>query len=132
MRAVERTPWAERRSSRHDSICLWLAENAEFLTRVAVEEPCGNGFCDVFIETDQRSRAWFVEVKTDAERSSGGDIIRQLRWYAAQRGGFARKELICVSESEDDDMRRLLLAGGVQMVPFQMVRSYARCYMEAK
>lgn len=139
MRAVERTPWAERRSSMHDTMCLIVSDKAEKLIRLAVpavadfigdaelpksidrvtvEAPCGTGFCDVLIETDGLSRAWFVEVKTEDERYSMGDVIRQLRWYAAQRAGFEERHLILVCEKLPDPRQwTLLLRAGVRAVP---------------
>jgi hypothetical protein len=119
MRAVERTPWAERRSVRHDEICLAIARMPDLLlralgaprnvARVLLEAPCGTGFCDVLIESADRTRALFVEVKTDAERASGVDVIRQLRWYASQRGGYDVKRLVCVCESDPGPLFRELL-----------------------
>jgi hypothetical protein len=139
MRSVERTPWSVRRSSMHDAICLLVVDNVgktlrlvspaeadligaveepKSVDKVTVEAPCGTGFCDVLVETDGRTRAWFIEVKTDDERASMGDIIRQLRWYSAQRGGFEEKNLVLVCEtlpSPRDWM--LLLHAGVRVLP---------------
>jgi len=139
MRSVERTPWAVQRTSMHDAISLLVTEQPDRLCRIAapamadllpqtdvprgidrvlVEHPCGTGFCDIVIETDGRERAWFVEVKTDAERASAGDIIRQLRWYAGQCRGYSRKELVLVTETLPDPSRWMLLCrAGVRVVP---------------
>ena len=128
MRAVERMPWVERRGSVHDRMCAGVVRAAETILwcfshgehpkagRVLVEAECGTGFCDVLIESADRSVAWFVEVKTDDEKASAGDIIRQLKWYAAQRHGYEKKRLVCVAESADDILRELLEAGGVRLL----------------
>lgn len=125
MRAVEKMPWVERRGSVHDRMCAGVVRAAETIVgtlsrgkytktgRVAVEAECGTGFCDVLIESQDRTVAWFVEIKTDDEKASAGDIIRQLKWYAAQRHGYEKKRLVCVAESADEIMRELLEAGGV-------------------
>jgi hypothetical protein len=130
MRAVERTPWAERRSSRHDEIVATIARDPRALMhylpcanvrldRLTVEAPCGRGFCDMLLETHGRQTAWFVEVKTDAEHASGGDIARQLQWYAAQRSGYTLKRLVCVPESPlDRNSATVLGHAGVIVVPF--------------
>lgn len=123
----------------HDAICLLVVDNAaqalrlvspavaglieaveppKGVDKVTIEAPCGTGFCDVLVETDGRTRAWFVEVKTDDERYSMGDVIRQLRWYAAQRGGFEQKNLVLVCETlpASRDWMSLLRAG-VRVLP---------------
>jgi len=87
--------------------------------RVLVEAECGTGFCDVLIESKDRTRAWFIEVKTDDEKASAGDVIRQLRWYASQRRGYEQKHLVCLAESATDVFRDLLTAGGVQLVKWE-------------
>lgn len=123
----------------HDSLCLLVADNPRRLIELAapsvadligaamlpksidnvtVEAECGTGFCDVLIETDGRARAWFVEIKTEDERASAGDIIRQLRWYAAQRRGFNEKLLVLVAEKIPDPRTFALLnRGDVRVVP---------------
>lgn len=137
MRAVERTPWAERRSSMHDEICAVLARDpmalmhfvplANRIDRVLVEAPCGTGFCDLILEMHGRSAACFVEVKTDAERASGGDVIRQLRWYAAQSRGYDRHYLMCVPESPQGRVfDSLLSAAGVYQVVYGDVWDISR------
>ena len=138
MRAVERTPWSERRSTRHDEICAAIAGdpyslmhflpcNGVKLDRLTVEAPCGPGFCDVLLETHGLCSGWFVEVKTDAERASAGDVIRQLRWYAAQRHGYVAKHLVCVPESNPDaTFRRLLEAASVRIVTFGEIWDISR------
>lgn len=94
MRVVERTPWAEKRSARHDEICFAVASRPERLfprftgeVQATVEAPCGHGFVDVLARTvapcAEREVA-LVEVKTNDERASAGDIIRQLKWYRKQ------------------------------------------------
>lgn len=124
MRAVEKMPWVERRSSVHDRMCAGVVRAAETITRhtvgrILVEAECGSGFCDVLIESSDRATAWFVEVKTDDEKASAGDVIRQLKWYAAQRRGYEKKHMVCVAESADEIMRELLEAGGVRLVTWE-------------
>lgn len=143
MRAVERTPWAERRSTRHDEICSAIATDPDALMhfmpgggakveRGTVEAKCGPGFCDVLLETHGREVAWFVEVKTDAERASAGDVIRQLKWYASQRQGFVFKWLVCVTETQPDAIfQRLLRQAGVRLVTFEEIWDISRANQNA-
>lgn len=97
MRAVERAPWAERRSSRHDEICALVAASPERAftgptgpCRAEIEAEVGRGFVDVLVTEeapDGESRQCIVEVKTIAESASGGDIIRQMKWYRRELWG---------------------------------------------
>lgn len=130
MRAVEKMPWVERRSSVHDRMCAGVVRAAQTITRILpgrilVEAEWGTGFCDVLIESPDRAIAWFVEVKTDDEKASAGDIIRQLKWYSGQRHGYEKKRLVCIAESADDVMRELLEAGGVRLLTWpELVKAH--------
>lgn len=94
MRAVDRTPWADHRSSKHDEMCAIVASHPEKifpgyagLTRVTVEKELGRGFADVFAIKDAppgEVEVAILEIKTRYEDTSAGDVIRQLKWYRAQ------------------------------------------------
>jgi hypothetical protein len=76
----------------------------------------------VLIERADVNEAYLVEVKTDAEHASEGDVIRQLRWYSSNLRGYDRKHLVCLVESNyPRDLRRdpftvLTEAAGVRLV----------------
>lgn len=70
------------RDSRHDEICLLLCEMvkvAETDAVVTIEAALGRGYCDLFVEA--ADHIVLFEVKTDNEKASAGDVIRQLRFY---------------------------------------------------
>lgn len=128
MRAVERAPWAERRTPRHDAMCLAVIRGAAKIfprftghTETEAEAPLGSGFADVLAWTDapRDEREWAIlEIKTNAERTTAGDIIRQLRWYRERLGCPAR--LILVVEPRwgaPAEMQDLILAAGVEILP---------------
>lgn len=128
MRAVERTPWAERRSPTHDAMCLAVALRPERVftrytgaARAKVEAPLGPGFVDVLCWTDAppSEREWaIVEVKTNEERTSGGDVIRQLRWYRERLGRPARLVLVVPPRWDaPSEMQDLILTAGVEILP---------------
>jgi len=128
MRAVERTPWAERRTPTHDAMCLAVAMRPERVfgyplvpARAKVEAPIGGGFADVLCWTDAppSEREWaIVEVKTNAERTTGGDIIRQLRWYRERLGLPARLVLVVPPIWDAPSaMQDLILMAGVEILP---------------
>lgn len=131
MRAAERTPWADRRSSRHDEMCALVAAWPERLfptyggeVRARVEVPCGAGFCDVLVWQEappSEREAFIVEVKTRHEQTSAGDVLRQLRWYRQRLGGrFASVRLALVVENVSavpSAMLDLLLHEGVDVLP---------------
>lgn len=136
MRVVERVPWAERRSSRHDEMCLSVAAHRRLIfpgyrgeVIAQIEAPIGPGFADVLAWTDAppSEREWaIVEVKTNEERTTGGDIVRQLRWYRERLGRPAL--LILVVEpmwDAPEPMRDLILMAGVEIVPATYFREAA-------
>lgn len=100
MRAVERTPWAEQRGSRHDEMCALVAAHPERVfpkfsgdAFAIVEAPIANGYADLFVTTDapqDEQQHAIVEVKTNDERWSAGDAIRQLKWYKKNAIDVAR------------------------------------------
>ena len=128
MRAVERTPWAERRNATHDAMCLVVAQHPERVfirysgaAQAKIEAPIGRGFVDVLAWTDapedEREYA-IVEVKTNSERGSGGDIIRQLRWYREQLGRPARLVLVVPDYwLAPSAMQDLILTAGIEILP---------------
>lgn len=136
MRAVERSPWATRRSSRHDEMCAAVLESKDRIfpkftgeVRASVEYPAGPGYVDVFACTDappnEREFA-IVEVKTNDEQASAGDIIRQMKWYLQQlrrdRNGLdraARTRLILVVDQGgiSSVMLSLILNEGIEVLP---------------
>ncbi len=128
MRVDERTPWADRRTPRHDAMCLAVASNAgrvfhRYTGHVCseIEAPIGPGFADVLCWTDapRDEREWaIVEVKTNAERTTGGDIIRQLRWYR-ERLGLPAKLILVVEPNWDAPaaMQDLILMAGIEVLP---------------
>ena len=128
MRAVERTPWAEQRNATHDEMCLAVARAAGKLfpgytgaVRSDVEAPLGPGFVDVLAWTDAPpdEREWaIVEVKTNAERESGGDIVRQLRWYRERLALPARLVLVAPNRwLAPAGMQDLILLAGIEILP---------------
>lgn len=128
MRAVERTPWAERRTATHDAMCLAVAQNAGRIfryytgaVRAEVEAPLGPGFVDVLAWTDapRDEREWaIVEVKTNAEQTTGGDIIRQLRWYRERLACPARLVLVVPNRwLAPSGMQDLILMADVEILP---------------
>lgn len=128
MRAVEKTPWAERRNATHDAMCLLVAQHPERLFRgytgaacATIEAPLGSGFVDVLAWTDapedEREFA-IVEVKTNSERTSGGDVVRQLRWYRQRLGLPARLVLVVPSFwMAAGEMQDLILTAGIEILP---------------
>lgn len=136
MRAVERTPWAVRRSSRHDEMAAIVLAHKELIfprftgeVHASVEYPAGPGFCDVFAATiapptDRLFR--IVEVKTKDEAASAGDTIRQLKWYFRQlrrdangRDRAERMGLTLVVEDDGVDPAALALFAneGIEVLP---------------
>ena len=133
MRAVERHEWARRRSSRHDEMCLAVRSHPERLfpgfigaVRAHCEAPLGSGFVDVLAVTEapgDEAEVAIVEVKTRHERASGGDILRQLGWYAArlleQRAGVKSRRVLVVEDVDgiDSAALELVLGEGVEVLP---------------
>lgn len=128
MRAVERTPWAERRSPTHDAMCLAVAQHPERLfhqytgaAQAKIEAPVGSGFIDVLAWTDAPANEIefaIVEVKTNAEYTSGGDVIRQLRWYQQKLGRPARLVVVVPAFwMAAAQMQDLILTAGVEILP---------------
>lgn len=146
MRAVERRPWAERRSAAHDELCelvaahpgvilsLWGEKAARLVpSRVVVEAPCGPGFCDVLIECEaaarQRRLGLIVEVKTDDESASAGDIIRQLKFYGERLRETRRYNsiwLAVVVESLTDTTFKLIDREAIGIVMADQLHDAAR------
>jgi hypothetical protein len=108
--------------ARPEALLYWLNAEEAPIKRVVPEYPCGTGYLDVLIERADVNEAYLVEVKTDAEHASAGDVIRQLRWYSSNLRGYDRKHLVCLVESNyPRDLRRdpftvLTEAAGVRLV----------------
>lgn len=128
MRVVERTPWAEKRNATHDSMCLAVSLRPERLfhgytgaARATVEAPVGPGFVDVLAWTDAPPAEQdfaVVEVKTNSERASGGDVIRQLRWYRERLARPARLVLVVPPMwFAPSEMQDLILVAGIEILP---------------
>lgn len=132
MRAVERTPWATRRTSKHDEMCaaivarpdafMWWFDSPA-VGRVLVEVACGTGYADIVIESPDGSTAWLVEVKTAAENASAGDIIRQLKWYRSHMKRYNDVHLACLTEeclcrTEAPAFNTLMKAADVRVVHY--------------
>ncbi len=136
MRAVEREPWVKQRSSRHDEICAAIVKCKDMIfpdvkgdVMVTAEAPCGRGYCDVLAVTDAppgEQVVAIIEVKTNDERASTGDTIRQLRWYRQNLTlprGVKREDvqLILVTENilsqVPDTLLTLCENAGVEVVP---------------
>lgn len=125
---MERTPWAEKRNATHDAMCLAVSLRPERVfagyTGAAcstIEAPVGNGFVDVLAWTDApeaEKEFAIVDVKTNSERDSGGDVIRQMRFYQARLGRPARLVLVVprwwMAASE---MQDLILQAGIEILP---------------
>lgn len=129
MRAVEKMPWVEQRSSRHDEMCAIVARRPGRLfkgfkgeTRATVEWPCGRGFVDVYAETDappNEIQRCIVEVKTRSESNSAGDVIRQVKWYR-QHSGYENVSVVVVVENDwslPSVTLELLLREGIEVLP---------------
>ena len=141
MRAVERAPWTERRSSRHDEMCLAIAKEAGLLfhgftgeVAVKIEAPCGAGFADLIVRTIApfgEVQAALVEVKTNDENCSGGDIIRQIRWYRKnfpfeqqEMAANMQPRLVLVLEDQSSLAPRqieLVSFAGIEVLPIRIL-----------
>ncbi len=128
MRAVEREPWVQRRNATHDEMCLAVSRHPENLFRnyygaaqAKIEAPAGRGFIDVLAWTDapDDEREWaIVEVKTNSERESGGDVVRQLRWYREQLARPAAMILVVPAWwMAPAPMQDLILTAGIEILP---------------
>jgi hypothetical protein len=134
VRAVEQIPdYAGPRSSRHDEMCALVARRKDLIfprfsgeVIVTIEAPCGRGFVDVLAVTDAppaEVEAALVEVKTRQERTTGGDILRQLRWYERDLPARLKvnpvRRIVVVEDVEGlpVGMLDLLIEAGVEVVP---------------
>lgn len=105
---------ADARPSRHDDLVAELLGNVPHVINqcgwdreerplVVVERPCGKGFIDLCITWklgicghqpavgwDAVARGIIVEVKSELEQWSAGDVIRQLKGYQKSLDTFTR------------------------------------------
>lgn len=115
MKVSDQGPWVQRRSKRHDEMCAAIVVRKERIfpgftgeVRARVEVPCGRGFCDVVAMTDappEDRDVAIIEVKTNVEVFSAGDLIRQLKWYQQHirlPRGVRRQDIRLITVLEDE------------------------------
>jgi RecB family endonuclease NucS len=93
--------------------------------RAEVEAPCGHGFVDVLARTIgpiEEIRIAIVEVKTKAEPTTAGDVIRQLKFYEQRMPLDGPVRLVLVVEDEggvSPAMLALLAHEDVEVLPIR-------------
>lgn len=115
----KKLPWLDKRPSRHDELCAFALDvfsedgfGGETLA-VEVEKELEYGssekYADIYIhgEDDGQKYHVIIEIKTQDESASAGDIIRQLKWY---RAGL--KKSLDAAGRGDESVRLVLVHDG--------------------